>query len=77
MRSREDIVADTVIKRIEEYHPKTGYTSYFDAPAERNGVLILEVLLDIRDLLQNPPIEIVGKPVTEGELDAALKEITD
>lgn len=59
MRTREQIEADDekIVYSILPDEAKTGiYTT-----------LILEVLLDIRELLMNPPVEISGTPVLEND----------
>lgn len=50
MRSREDILRDRDVIVTPITSVKTGEK------------LVLEVLLDIRELLQNPPMEISGVP---------------
>lgn len=53
MRTREEMQAHIVKQSIEQ---KNAVVPTLD-------MLILETLLDIRDLLQKPPIEISGKPL--------------
>ncbi len=55
MRTREAIES-------EREHAQDKYRKA-ETCALHQQALILEVLLDIRDLLQNPPIEITGEPM--------------
>ena len=55
MRTREEI--DSLINDARHSDNQTGYTGII----AQNLAAVAYILLDIRDLLQNPPVEIINK----------------